>query len=62
MKVSESLQNFILSKNHNANYLFQESFYSEQTIDATLAGKYKDRADVRLVQIKAVTGQITAHD
>ena len=41
------------------NYLFQESFYSEQTIDATLAGKYKDRADVRLVQIKAVIGRIT---
>lgn len=44
------------------NYFFQESFYSEQTIDATLAGKYKDRADVRLVQIKAVIGRITTRD
>ena len=43
-------------------YLFQESSYSEQTIDGTLQGKYKDRADVRLVQIKAVIGRITAHD
>lgn len=31
------------------NGLFQESSYSEQTIDATHAGKYKDRADIRLV-------------
>lgn len=31
------------------NALFQESSYCEQTIDITLTGKYKDRAQVRFV-------------
>ena len=29
--------------------LFQDSSYCEQPVDATLAGKYKNRAEVRLV-------------
>lgn len=43
-------------------YALEESFYSEQTIDATLAGKYKDRADVRRTKVGSDVPVVVADD
>ncbi|XP_020624844.1 angiogenic factor with G patch and FHA domains 1-like [Orbicella faveolata] len=43
-------------------YALEESFYSEETIDSTLAGKYKDRADVRRTKVGSDVPVVVADD